>query len=83
MFTKEDGKLVEKVEQPAIEKRYSKEEVDKMLQASIERRDIKILELAGAEQEVLRIQEMKDKCEELGVEPDSAQEVKTSYFSIK
>lgn len=73
LYTKENGKLVETIEQPVVEIHYSLEEVEQMLVESEKRRDIKAMELAGAEQEVMRIKALKDKCVELGVEAKVAE----------
>lgn len=67
MYTKENGKLIETIEQPIMVIRRTKEEVVSELAASEVRCAIKAAEYAGAQQEVVRLQELLAKCVELGV----------------
>jgi len=67
MFTKDQDKLVQVIPQPDMVVAMTHDEITRDLEASKARRDIKVMELAGAEQEVARLEEMLAKCAELGI----------------
>ena len=67
MYTKQADKLVETIEMPVLETAFSRKEIENNLQWSKDRRDVKVMELAGAEQEVARFEIMLVEADKLGV----------------
>lgn len=67
MYTKQDDKLVQVIPQPDLVIETTLEELKRGLEASKARRDIRVMELAGAEQEVAGLEAKIAKCAELGI----------------
>lgn len=67
MYTKDQDKLVETIPQPDLVIEQTLTELKRELEASMARRDIKVMELAGAEQEVVSLEAKIAKCAELGI----------------
>ena len=67
MYTKQDDKLVEVIKQPDIVVEQTLAELKTQLESSIGRRDIKVMELAGLDQEIAGLQAKIAKCAELGI----------------
>lgn len=67
-FYEEGGKLVEEVVQPTLKKVYDRSELEDSLVRAKENYRQKQLELTGAEQEVARITEMLDTCDDLNIQ---------------
>ena len=67
MFTKQGNKLVKTTPQPDVVVAMTRQEIENNLQWAKDRRDTKVMELAGAEQEVARLEAMLVEAEKLGV----------------
>ena len=66
-FYEEEGRLVEEISQPAIKRVYNRSEIEDSLARARENYQQKQLELSGAAQEVSRLSELLDQCDDLNI----------------
>lgn len=66
-YYEEGGKLVEEIVQPTVKKVYNRTEIEEAFEKAKANFQQKQLEAAGAEQEVARLNEMLDCCDDLNI----------------